>query len=410
VLRELRRVPPGFAAFLVVGAAVVTMLIAAAFDSSVGSSAPSLVKKEARSARQQHVITLGNRYAKAPKNSAPEQEAPATPQPAPAQTNVPLRRLVGQKLIARISGTSASPAFLRRVRRGEVGGVILFPDNVGSPAQLRALTASLKRAASAGGSPGFIVSVDQEGGPVKRLPAGPPSRAPAQIATAAQAQSEGAATGSYLSGLGVNVDLAPVLDVRRPGSFVASRTFAATPGKVAALGGAFASGLQQAGVAATAKHFPGLGHAVVNTDRTASVVSSPRATLDADLQPFARAAGDQIGLVMMSNATYPAYAPGPAVLAPSIVQGLLRDRLGFQGVIVSDDLEAGAVTSVMPPSSAAVSAAKAGVDMLLLARSEASYPVAYGSLLAAARDGRLSRASLEASYQRIQQLQTTFAR
>jgi beta-N-acetylhexosaminidase len=409
VLKELRRVPPGFAAFLVVGAAVVTMLILAAFDGSVGSSTPSVIRKEAARARQP-VITLGQRYAKPKKKAvAPEQEAPATPQPAPAQTKVPLRRLVGQKLIARISGTSASPAFLRRVRRGEVGGVILFPDNVGSPAQLRALTASLSGAASAGGSPGFIVSVDQEGGPVKRLAAGPPTRAPAQISSVAQAQGEGAATGSYLSGLGVNVDLAPVLDVRRPGSFVASRAFAATPGKVAALGGAFASGLQQAGVAATAKHFPGLGHAVVNTDRTASVVSSPRAILDADLEPFSRAAANQIGLVMMSNATYPAYAPGPAVLAPSIVQGLLRGRLGFQGVIISDDLEAGAVTSVMPPSSAAVSAARAGVDMLLLARSEASYPIAYGALLAAARDGRLSRASLEASYQRIQQLQTAYA-
>jgi beta-N-acetylhexosaminidase len=402
-------VPPGFAAFLVIGAAIVTMLIFAAFDSSVGSSTPSVIKEAKRA--QQPVITLGERYAKPrKKTAAPEQEAPATQQPAPPQTNVPLRRLVGQKLIARISGTAASPAFLRRVRRGEVGGVILFPDNVGSPSQLRALATSLSRAASAGGSAGFIIAVDQEGGPVKRLAAGPPTRAPAQIATAAQAEGEGAATGSYLAGLGVNVDLAPVLDVRRPGSFVASRAFAATPGRVAELGGAFASGLQQAGVAATAKHFPGLGHAVINTDRTTSVVGSPRATLDADIEPFARAATNQIGLVMMSNATYPAYAPGPAVLAPLIVQGLLRDRLGFQGVIISDDLEAGAVTSVMPPSSAAVTAAKAGVDMLLLARSEASYPVAYGVLLAAARDRRLSRPSLEASYQRIEQLQTTFAR
>lgn len=411
MLKELRRVPPGFAAFLVVGAAVVTMIVLSAFDSSVGRTDLSVPHKAATRAQQQ-VIILGQKFPKPRKQpAAPAQQAPASQAPpAPAASGVPLRKLVGQKLIARISGTSASPEFLRRVRAGEVGGVILFPDNVGSASQLRSLTASLKAAARAGGAQGFIVSVDQEGGPVKRLPAGPPNRAPAQIATVGQSQAEGAATGNYLAGLGVNVDLAPVLDVRRPGSFVESRAFAATPAKVAELGGAFASGLQQSGVAATAKHFPGLGHATTNTDTSASVVGVPRATLDADLAPFARAATDQIGLVMMSNATYPAYASGPAVLSPAIVQGQLRKRLGFGGVIVSDDLEAGAIQAVMPPGAAAVAASKAGVDMLLLARSASSYPATYQALLAAARAGQLDRAALEQSYQRIQQLQATYAR
>jgi beta-N-acetylhexosaminidase len=307
-----------------------------------------------------------------------------------------------------MSGTTPSAQLLSRVRRGEVGGVILFPDNVGSRGQLSSLTARLRRAAQAGGAAGFVIAVDQEGGPVKRLRAGPPNLAPSQIATAAGALHEGAATGRYLMGLGVNVDLAPVLDVRRLGSFIASRAFAATPAEVAQLGGAFASGLQQAGVAATAKHFPGLGHATSNTDTSTSVVGAPRAALDADLAPFARAAGDGIALVMMSNATYPAYGPGPAVLSRTLVQDQLRGRLGFAGVIVSDDLEAGAVRAVMPPGRAAVAAAKAGVDMLLLARSEASYGVAYQALLAAARDGRLGRSELEQSYQRIEQLQSQY--
>jgi beta-N-acetylhexosaminidase len=408
VLRELRRVQPGFAVFLVVGAAVVTMTILAAFDSTVGRERKVPARASAgRTATP--VVELGRAYPRAKPKPAPPAVSPAPEQEPPAPARVPLRRLVGQKLVVRMSGTSPSPELLRRVRRGEVGGVILFPDNVGSRARLSSLTGRLRQAASAGGAPGFVIAVDQEGGPVKRLQAGPPSQAPAQISSAQTALAEGAATGRYLAGLGVNVDLAPVLDVRVPGSFIASRAFAATPAGVTTLGNAFASGLQQSGVAATAKHFPGLGHATVNTDNGPSVVGASRAVLDAGLAPFSRAAEDGIGLVMMSNATYPAYGPGPAVLSTAVVQGQLRGRLGFGGVIVSDDLEAGAIRAVISPAGASVAAAKAGVDMLLLARSEASYGVAYQALLAAARDGRLPRAALEQSYQRIQQLQSQYA-
>jgi beta-N-acetylhexosaminidase len=412
VLNELRRVPPGFAAFLVIGAAVVTMILLAAFDDTIsGGDSPSATRAAAKRASP-GVIDLGKTpYPK--KHGTPAAKPPSGSQeqepPAAAGSNVPLRRLVGQKLIVRIGGTAPSADLLRRVRKGLVGGVILFPDNVGNRSQLAAMTGALQKAAQEGGSQGFVVAVDQEGGPVKRLRAGPPNRAPAQIATVGAGLQEGTATGSYLAGLGVNVDLAPVLDVRSPGSFIASRAFAATPGAVARLGGAFASGLQQAGVAATAKHFPGLGHATVNTDTGPSTVGATKAALDADLAPFAAAIGDGIGLVMMSNASYPAYAPGPAVLSRAIVQGQLRGRLGFGGVIVTDDLEAGAVRNVMSPGSAAVAASQAGVDMLLLARSEGSYGVAYQALLAAAKSGRLDRGALEQSYARIERLQAAYA-
>jgi beta-N-acetylhexosaminidase len=409
VLKELRRIPPGFAAFLVIGAAVVTMLVLAAFDSSVGEDHTTPIRAAAEQ-RAPKVVELGGSFAKPKKQRA----APAPAQqpegevPAPS-AQVPLRRLVGQKLIARMSGTSPSPLLLRRIRKGEVGGVILFADNVGSSAQVSSLTSQLRQAATAGGSQGFVIAVDQEGGPVKRLRGGPPNRSPAQIAGADSAFAEGQATGTYLSRLGINVNLAPVLDVRAPGSFIADRSFAATPAKAAELGAAFASGLQGSGVAATAKHFPGLGHATVNTDTGPSTVGSPRTVLDADLLPFKRAIDGQIGLVMMSNATYPAYGSGPAVLSQPIVEGLLRSRLGFGGVIVSDDLEAGAIRAVMPPASAAVAASKAGVDMMLLARSPDSYRVAYDALMAAVRDGRLDKAALEQSYARIQQLQAEYA-
>lgn len=216
-------------------------------------------------------------------------------------------------------------------------------------------------------------------------------------------------TGAYLSGLGINVDLAPVLDLRRPSSFIASRSFASTPARVASLGGAFAAGLQSQGVAATAKHFPGLGYATVNTDNGSSIVGASRSALDADLVPFATAINGGIAMVMMSNATYPAYGSGPAVLSPAIVGGLLRSRLRFAGVIVTDDLEAGAVRATMAPGQAAVAASRAGVDMLLLARSPDSFGPAYSALMAAARSGQLDRGALEQSYQRIQRLQSAYA-
>jgi beta-N-acetylhexosaminidase len=403
VLKELRRVPPGFAVFLVLGAAAVTMIVLAAFDNSVDRTE----KKAGRPAAdrsQGPVFQLGGKY---PKAAAPGGRAPAQQTPS---ARVPLRRLVGQKLMVRMAGTSASAELLARVRRGEVGGVILFADNLGSAAQLKSLTASLMGAARASGSSGFLISVDQEGGPVKRLTGGPPNVSPAQIATAASARQEGSATGTYLASRGVNVNLAPVLDVPAPGSFIASRAFGNTPSRVAKLGVPFADGLQHSGVAATAKHFPGLGHATANTDTGPSVVSASRAALDADLEPFATAITAGVSLVMMSNASYPAYGSGPAVLSSAVVQGQLRRRLRFGGVIVTDDLEAGAVRAVMPPSTAAVAASKAGVDMILLARTPGSSIGAFDALLSAARSGQLSRASLEQSYKRIQELQSTYAR
>ncbi|HVI37687.1 MAG TPA: glycoside hydrolase family 3 N-terminal domain-containing protein, partial [Gaiellales bacterium] len=249
--------------------------------------------------------------------------------------------------------------------------------------------------------------VDQEGGEVKRL-SGPPNRSPTQLAAAGSgaAEAEGAATGRYLSGLGINVDLAPVLDVPAPGSFIASRTFGSTPAGVARVGGAFAAGLEAGGAAATLKHFPGLGRATANTDTGSSSVGASRSTLRRDMTPFGAAIGGGASLVMMSSASYPSLAAGPAVLSPAIVQGELRQRLGFDGVVVTDDLEGGAVRAVMPPGAAAVAAAKAGVDMVLYAQRLESGTAAYEALYSAARSGRLDRSQLERSYARIQQVQS----
>jgi beta-N-acetylhexosaminidase len=341
----------------------------------------------------------------------PAAAAPPSAHPAAAAdpaAGVPLDRLIGQKLVVVMDGKRPSRDLLRRIRQGHVGGVVLLGPNIGSDKQVRALARKLRRTARAGGATDFLVAVDQEGGPVRRL-SGAPRHSPVEIGASnsrALALREGAATGSRLRSLAIDVDLAPVLDVGRRSSFMASRGFGKTPKRVAKLGSEFAVGLQREGVAATAKHFPGLGHSDQNTDFGVSVVTEPRASLDADLEPFKTAIARDVKIVMMSTAVYRAYDKRrPAALSRPIVTGVLRERLGFDGVIATDTLGGAAVRAVTSPPKAAVAAARAGVDVVLVGGSERASKATYRAMLAAARDGRLDKGALSRSYARIAALQ-----
>jgi beta-N-acetylhexosaminidase len=325
-----------------------------------------------------------------------------------------LGQLVGQHLLVRMHGSTPSASFLRRIRRGEIGGVILFQEN-GTAARIPALVAELQATARAGGQLPLLVAVDQEGGVVKRLP-GPPDLAPRAMTTAAEAQSQGLATGRYLHGLHVNADLAPVLDVPlRPSAFIFARAFASSPGAVASRGVAFARGLLAGGVLATVKHFPGLGRLRVSTDDAPATVRASRRALARDLVPFERAIAAGVPAVMVGTASYPAYGDDlPAACSPSIVTNLLRGTLHFTGVVLSDDLGTAAVRRLLPPSRAAVQAVTAGVDMVYIAGVGGSGGAtvgeeAYAALLRAAKDGTLPRAALEASYTRIAALKRRYA-
>jgi beta-N-acetylhexosaminidase len=193
-----------------------------------------------------------------------------------------------------------------------------------------------------------------------------------------------------------------VLDVpASPSSFISSRAFGADPRIVAANGVAFADGLERGGATPTAKHFPGLGRAIANTDLAPSEVDASRRRLDEDLAPFREAIARGIPAVMTANATYPALDPDrPASLSPAVVDGLLRGELGFDGATITDDLGAGAVRDVMPEPEAAVAAAEAGNDVLLLAGT-ADGGDALAALERAVRRGELDRAALERSALRV---------
>lgn len=308
--------------------------------------------------------------------------------------------LVGRLLLVRMHGTRPSASFLARIRRGEIGGVVLYADNLGPGGPAR-LTATLQAAARAGGRSPLLIAVDQEGGLVKRLP-GAPTLAPPQMRTPAVAEAQGRAAARTLRAAGIGVDLAPVLDVGR-GGFVTPRTFGSTPAEVASRGPAFAAGLARGGVLATAKHFPGLGYARLSTDQAVARVTASAAALYADWLPFRRAISAGIPLVMMSTAVYPALgSTWPAALSPDEVHALRS--LGFRGAIVTDALRTPEVARYLPVGEAAVQAVAAGCDLVLAAGvtdsaadSDGASEEAFRALVAAVRSGRLSRDAVAAA-------------
>jgi beta-N-acetylhexosaminidase len=327
--------------------------------------------------------------------------APARETAAPT-----LAQLVGQKLVVSMNGTMPSESLLRRVRRGEVGGVIVHRFNFGSSAQLRRITRTLRAAAVAAGRPKLLIAVDQEGGNVKTVPWAPPTRPPAQMG--ARAAEQGRRTGAALRALGVNVDLAPVADVpasRASAVYRQGRTWSFETQETARRAAAFARGLRGGRVAAAAKHFPGLGLARRDTDRALVRISAARSRLLPGLVPFRRAIRDRVPVIMLSNAIYEAYDPvNAAGCSRRIATTLLRRELGFTGVSMTDSLDGAAHVRGVPPNGLAIGAANAGTDLILVTGSEEATRDVYTSLLRAAQSGRIGRATLEASYARILRL------
>ncbi len=320
---------------------------------------------------------------------------------------IPLKRLVGQTIVAKLSSKGPDQDLTKRVRKGQVGGVIAFETDA---QQLKADVQQLQQAASAGGNPPLLVMVDQEGGDVKRLKNGPPTVSPADLGKSGdqgQARDQGQQTGAFLRGLGVNVDLAPVLDVahQNTADTIRSRTFGSNPDTVATVGVAFAQGLQDGGAVATAKHFPGLGYATVNTDDNAVTIAATSGELQNDLTPFKAAVEAGVGMVMVSTASYPTLgAKKPAALSPTIVKNLLRGQLGFDGVVITDDLEGQAVSGTLPPALAGIGALRAGDDLLLYAKSAKTSATAFGQLVKEVKSGQLDRSVVQSAYDRITDL------
>ena len=329
--------------------------------------------------------------------------APIAPEPEPGLS---VRQALGQMIVARYAGLTPTSTLLRRIRRGEVGGVILFADNIRSGGQVAASVKRLDRAARAGGHTQVLVMIDQEGGVVKRL-AGPPSRAASAMTSASVAEREGRDTGRMLRRLGIDVDLAPVADVAGPGSFLASRAFSTSASAVAQRACAFASGLRSEGVAATLKHFPGLGVARTNTDDRPTSIGLSRAALRRGYAAYRRCGSQPATLVMLASASYPRVLGGaPAVLTKATYTRELP-AARVTAPTISDDLETPAIVNQRTPARRAIGA---GLDLLLYARTESASAGAFTKLLSDVRADRIEEQRVQEAAARILALKARLAK
>lgn len=302
---------------------------------------------------------------------------------------------------------------------GGLGGVILFDRdqttggrrNVASPRQLAALTASL-RAAAAGP---LLIALDQEGGRVSRLnpvmgfPATKTQAAIGATDDPAVARAAGRAMGATMAAAGIDLDLAPIVDVnvnpKNAAIGALERSFSADPSVVAALAQAEIEGLHESGVRATLKHFPGLGSAAANTDF--AVVDVTKTWTDTELEPFETLIGAGLpDAIMTGNILNRTLDPDrPASLSAATVDGLLRTRLGWAGVVVTDDLDAVAITSRFKRAEAVALAIEAGNDLLLFANQATYVPDLADALIDTiaghVASGRIAEARIDAANARI---------
>jgi len=325
-----------------------------------------------------------------------------------------LRRHVGRLAIVGFRGQSV-PAELRAlVAEFDLGGVIYFARNVVEPRQVAELSREV--AALARDWPLWI-SVDQEGGRVARLKAPftewPPVATLGRSGDAGLAGRFAAALAAELTAVGINLDYAPVLDVHTnpANSVIGDRALSDRSDEVARLGGVLVETLQAAGVAACGKHFPGHGDTREDSHDELPVVQHDRRRLDAiELPPFHQAIAAQVASIMVGHLALPAIDPDrPASLAPAVIQTLLKETLGFAGLVVSDDLGMKALTASWPLDVAAVDAIIAGCDTVLLCNSSVDEQVgALEAVIRAAESNQLPAARIDDAMARQQRTKARF--
>jgi beta-N-acetylhexosaminidase len=334
-------------------------------------------------------------------NKGAKRAATVTQPPAGAlktAKQLSLERQVGELLMISFRGTSPPDYVRRALRLGRAGGVILFRANAPSPAVTRSLTSSLQRA----GRRGVLIAADQEGGPIRILPWAFPQPAQGDQPTPEEATRQAKRAVQDLTAAGVNVTLAPVGDVGGRGSVMTGRAFPGGTSDVSALTAAAVRGYRGTRVAATLKHFPGLGSAGKNTDDAPVTVASAAAGLAVrDLPPFRAGIAAGAPLVMVSHALYPRLdRRNIASQSRPILTTLLRRKLGFKGVVITDSMEAAAVLKRSSLELASLRAVAAGADILLLTGA-GSYPRVYKQLLAGAKRSARFRARIAEAAARV---------
>lgn len=343
--------------------------------------------------------------------------------PGDGLTALSPQQLAGQRVIYSYQGQTPPLVLLQAISHGEAAGVIFFGQNISSAAQISSVISEFEQADASPLNPvraPLLLMTDQEGGVIRRMP-GPPLLSERQIGESADpvaaAATAGTSAGLNLRGVGMNVNLAPVLDVyRSPGDFddQFGRSYSTDPDVVGELGAAFIRAQQSERVAATAKHFPGLGAAAQpqDTDNQPVMLNLPLGTIrNVDELPYKAAIAAGARIVMVSWAVYPALDPArPAGLSPAIVGGELRKRLGFTGVTLTDAMEAGALNAYGSIGSRSLLAARAGMDLLLCSvQNVTEGQQADAALTQGYKDGQLARPAFTAAVARIIALRMSLA-
>jgi len=317
---------------------------------------------------------------------------------------------VGQHLFIGFTGAELTAETRRLLNTLQPGGIILFARNVGTATELRALGRALRSEFSY--RP--LVAIDQEHNRVNRLRdiigEMPTIADVKKLGNVEQAEDFGRTTGRWLHQFCIDIDFAPVFDLElfdaKTDNALRERCWGGTADEVIRWAGAFLEGLEREGVAACPKHFPGLGGALLDSHEKLPTILRTRETMLAeDVVPYARLMR-RLTAIMVGHGHYPAFdgeQPRPASLSPTIITDVLRKQLGFTGVVLTDDMEMGAISEMGSFGDAVVEAFQAGVDMLLVCHTAERALEAHAALTKAIETGRISFQRLSESQQRIQQ-------
>lgn len=327
-----------------------------------------------------------------------------------------VRQMLGQKLVFGFHGTELSPEFKELLREYKIGNVILFLRNVASAQQLRHLCADIQHLIlEETGLPAFII-IDQEGGMVSRLPRDAVN-VPGAMALAATGNPENARLASQITirqlrGLGANFNMAPVLDVNsNPNNpVIGVRSFGDEAEAVTAFGCAAIAPYENSGVLCCVKHFPGHGDTAVDSHLGLPRVDKTEEELEqTELIPFRRAIQAGTPAVMMSHVLFPNIEPEqlPCTMSRRMVTGLLRQKLGFEGLILTDCMEMGAIQDHFGTPEGVVASIKAGVDLAEISSSFQLEQAAAEALNRAAERGELDLGEIQASVERILKFKQT---
>lgn len=325
--------------------------------------------------------------------------------PIPQLAELSLEQKVGQVIMGGFADPSADSATVAAVRDGSLGNIILFARNCPDAKRVAALTRALQDAAPIP----LLIAADQEGGLVTRLNVGatltPGAMALGATGDTALAEQVAAMMADDLRGVGINVCLAPVADVNaNPANpVIGVRSFGEDANDVARFVVATLKGLQDQGVAACAKHFPGHGDTGVDSHLALPRIDRSLDDLErVDLVPFRAAIAAGVRLVMTTHIQFPALDPDrPSTLSRAILTGLLRERLGFQGVVITDSMEMQGITQDRTPAEACLAAFAAGADIVCPSHERVDQAGAYALILAAVREGRVPLARLDEAVARV---------